>query len=338
MEFPTASINVKSRKSEAMYLDALFDALLTGDMGAVVDKHNVPQFDPSTFNLTVLHYDVKIDKKISMAQTVGMERDGQQQGQRKGIGVSKKLFALALLCAVSLSQGCSSDVEKVRHTVIPAQISGTAIPEDDVERVRYGEDLKAYTLGRYVDPSNSNIMYEPNTLYRVEESSYWNVRPNGKVGLPMPDQPNRKAYLANDKALVSEFEAAVGEMRRMNSNAQKDEVVRGVIMATQKQEREARERLARLAVETEAKARKAADEAAATKKELLETIDELKRKIEALEASKAKAQKDPFAFPPQSAKPAINPADDITAEAKDETPSPDMKPTPPRKPATKDKK
>jgi hypothetical protein len=39
-------------------------------------------------------------------------------------------------------------------------VSGTTLPSDAIESVRYAENIKTYPLGRYVDPNNSRIMHE----------------------------------------------------------------------------------------------------------------------------------------------------------------------------------
>ncbi|MFZ2658331.1 MAG: hypothetical protein WAX69_25585, partial [Victivallales bacterium] len=71
-----------------------------------------------------------------------------------------------------------------QEPVMPARIAGMNIPEDDIGRVRYGEDVKSYTVGRYVDPADPGIMYEKNILYRIEESPRWNLRPNTEFSPP----------------------------------------------------------------------------------------------------------------------------------------------------------
>ena len=53
-----------------------------------------------------------------------------------------------------------------------------------MESVRYAENIKAYPLGRYVDPNNRRIMHEGHSIYRVETTAKWNLHPNELVSLP----------------------------------------------------------------------------------------------------------------------------------------------------------
>jgi hypothetical protein len=46
-----------------------------------------------------------------------------------------------------------------------------------VEAVRYGEVIRAYHIGRYVDPNHPEMMEEEHPVYRVEVSSRWNLHP-----------------------------------------------------------------------------------------------------------------------------------------------------------------
>ena len=64
-------------------------------------------------------------------------------------------------------------------------VPGTTLSSDGVESVRYAENIKAYPLGRYVDPNNSRIMHEGHSVYRVETTSKWNLHPNELVSMPL---------------------------------------------------------------------------------------------------------------------------------------------------------
>jgi len=64
-------------------------------------------------------------------------------------------------------------------------VPGTTIPTDGIESVRYAENIKAYPLGRYVDPNNSRIMHEGHNIYRVETTPKWNLHPNEPVCVPL---------------------------------------------------------------------------------------------------------------------------------------------------------
>jgi len=69
--------------------------------------------------------------------------------------------------------------------VTPHAVPGTTLPSEGMESVRYAENIRAYPLGRYIDPNNSRIMHEGHTLYRVESTSKWNLHPNRPVAVPI---------------------------------------------------------------------------------------------------------------------------------------------------------
>jgi len=65
---------------------------------------------------------------------------------------------------------CASRNEPVVR-VTPVSVPGTTLPSEGIESVRYAEDIKAYSLGRYVDPNNPGIMHEAHTIYQVETNA-----------------------------------------------------------------------------------------------------------------------------------------------------------------------
>jgi hypothetical protein len=48
---------------------------------------------------------------------------------------------------------------------------------EPVEAVRYGEVVRAYHVGRYVDPNHPEAMHERHPVYRIEVSARWNLHP-----------------------------------------------------------------------------------------------------------------------------------------------------------------
>ena len=48
---------------------------------------------------------------------------------------------------------------------------------EPIESVRYGEVVRAYHVGRYVDPNHPETMHERHPVYRVEVSARWNLHP-----------------------------------------------------------------------------------------------------------------------------------------------------------------
>jgi hypothetical protein len=51
-----------------------------------------------------------------------------------------------------------------------------ALPMDD-SSVRFPETVRAYHVGRYAEPDSSDLLHERHTVYRLEASSRWNLRP-----------------------------------------------------------------------------------------------------------------------------------------------------------------
>lgn len=61
---------------------------------------------------------------------------------------------------------------------MPPIVTGTVLSTADIESVRYAENLKAYQIGRYIDPNDDLVMHEAHTIYRVETTAKWNLHPD----------------------------------------------------------------------------------------------------------------------------------------------------------------
>ena len=85
----------------------------------------------------------------------------------------KAIYLIPLL----LLSGCASN-RKPTVLNLPRATPGTTLPTDSVESVRYSENLKAYSVGRYIDPNNQLVMHERHVVYRVETTGKWNLHPN----------------------------------------------------------------------------------------------------------------------------------------------------------------
>lgn len=90
-----------------------------------------------------------------------------------------------LLAGVALLAGCATHPKTVVVPPLPRDVPGTTLPSEGIESVRYAENIKAYPVNRYVDPANRGLMHEGHTLYRVETSARWNLRPNQPVAVPL---------------------------------------------------------------------------------------------------------------------------------------------------------
>jgi polyhydroxyalkanoate synthesis regulator phasin len=91
---------------------------------------------------------------------------------------------ILLLSLSVMLAACASRNEPVVR-VTPVSVPGTTLPSEGIESVRYAEDIKAYSLGRYVDPNNPGIMHEAHTIYQVETTAKWNLHPNAPVSFPL---------------------------------------------------------------------------------------------------------------------------------------------------------
>jgi len=50
-------------------------------------------------------------------------------------------------------------------------------PPMDNSTIRYPETIRAYHIGRYVDPDDDLVMHEQHVVYRVEENTRWDLHP-----------------------------------------------------------------------------------------------------------------------------------------------------------------
>jgi hypothetical protein len=83
---------------------------------------------------------------------------------------------LLIYIPLILLPACASKKPVVVH--MPPVVTGNALSTADMESVRYSENLKAYPVGRYVDPSDGLVMHEAHTIYRVETTAKWNLHPD----------------------------------------------------------------------------------------------------------------------------------------------------------------
>ena len=73
--------------------------------------------------------------------------------------------------------------------------------------VRYGEVVRAYNVGRYVDPNHPETMEEGHAIYRIEVSARWNLHPGSPNTANLLNPPPDAAFappLTND-VLISEM-------------------------------------------------------------------------------------------------------------------------------------
>lgn len=134
----------------------------------------------------------------------------------------KRIFFFIPLIFLS---ACAS--QKAVVVQMPPVMPATMLASKAVPSVRYGENIKAYWIGRYVDPNDPLVMHEAHTIYRVETTARWNLHPNAPpdvpsgpvVGIvdrawkPSPLTPEIAAEVSRQKAAT---QAVLEEGRRMN--------------------------------------------------------------------------------------------------------------------------
>jgi hypothetical protein len=109
-------------------------------------------------------------------------------------------------------------------------------PVDPIEAVRYGEVVRAYHVGRYVDPNHPETMHERHPVYRVEVSARWNLHPGplNTANLLNPPPDAAFAPLSTNDVLVAEMnrqrEATARVMQEAGKIAQSYGELQGVLV------------------------------------------------------------------------------------------------------------
>jgi hypothetical protein len=99
-----------------------------------------------------------------------------------------------LLCLFTLS-ACETQRQSVVH-MTAASVPGTTLSPEGMESVRYAENLKAYPLGRYIDPNDPDVMHEAHTIYRLETTAKWNLHPQDSPVSSIPAVHNQDSASA----------------------------------------------------------------------------------------------------------------------------------------------
>jgi hypothetical protein len=155
-----------------------------------------------------------------------------------------KTNAIILCVAVTLA-GCETvPPQKAKPPLAPSPpvenppppVAGTEIDQHNMEKVRVGEALKAYPVGRYVDPADPNVLHEAHTIYRREAGAAWNLNPNAptvvplgpvlavadpaRVPSPLPAELEQKIAEQNQlmSALIEQNEALAAQLAKLNKD------------------------------------------------------------------------------------------------------------------------
>jgi hypothetical protein len=128
--------------------------------------------------------------------------------------------SLLVGCAVIAlaGTGCAS-LSKKKPSVAAAPpvapVSGTDLDQHNVEKVRTGETLKAYPIGRFVDPNDPNVMHESHVVYRKESGANWNLAPNAPTVVPLGPVLAVADPTAQPNPLPAELEQKVAEQNQL---------------------------------------------------------------------------------------------------------------------------
>ena len=109
--------------------------------------------------------------------------------------------------------GCKTEElpEPPREYVnVPIQYVAGAIPADSQEKVMSNPNLRAYAIGRYVDPGR-RVMHEQHSVYRVEQRPAWNLIPQPDADPVLRAQKMRQERYAD--AATGQIERATAEVR-----------------------------------------------------------------------------------------------------------------------------
>lgn len=93
-----------------------------------------------------------------------------------------------------------------RRTVVVPVKPLPAPNVEPVESVRFGEIVRAYHIGRYVDPNHPDVMHEQHPVYRVEAYTRWNLKPgslpSARTGSPTANDAAYSPPPTNDVVLA----------------------------------------------------------------------------------------------------------------------------------------
>ena len=108
---------------------------------------------------------------------------------------------LALIPLVFVAS-CASHPQPVVRPAPPAAV-------EPVEAVRYSEVVRAYYIGRFVDPNHPETMHEQHPVYRVESTARWNLHPGPAITANLLNPPPDAAF-----APPPSSDAVIAEMNR----------------------------------------------------------------------------------------------------------------------------
>lgn len=136
--------------------------------------------------------------------------------------IAGRLLALVGILVVA---SCSSKEEAARpkiltEVIIPSDVPGSIVEPDAYGWLRTPESVRAYHIGRYIDPA-TGTMQESTISFRVEESAHWVTDPpRGKYQVPFADlKPYRQPEGRSTELARTEIETMHRQTAELNQAA-----------------------------------------------------------------------------------------------------------------------
>jgi hypothetical protein len=131
------------------------------------------------------------------------------------------LASLSLVgCATSGSQSGYSSSRSIRTTEVPMRavsVPGTELPLPEESSVRYGEVVKAYEVGPYVDPADPKVRHDAHTVARVEQDAAWDLHPNKDVKAQRGPATMAVDPAMQSNPLTAEFEQELEKQKKYSA-------------------------------------------------------------------------------------------------------------------------
>ncbi len=141
----------------------------------------------------------------------------------------KNPLAFLLLSSAALA-GCAHRDARPEVVSIRQGVGGTTVPSVGLESVRYHENLKAYPVGRYIDPNDPAVMHEGHVIYRTETTAKWNLHPNLPVAVSLGPTVAINNPARRTRVLSSELESELANQRaRSVEMSQQNQRLSGLI-------------------------------------------------------------------------------------------------------------
>ncbi len=128
--------------------------------------------------------------------------------------LKKSIIAIASVSIALGIAGCKTKEEPPKpqeFAHVPVFVAASTIPGDSQEKMLYDSQVRAYAVGRYIDPANRTVMHEQHTIYRVEQMPQWNLMPQPDANPVMLAQKQRQERYAD--ALTGQLTLAARDMQ-----------------------------------------------------------------------------------------------------------------------------